>query len=120
MIDPKPKRSDEPIWWSLFGAGGTWFAMFTPVTVLILGVLIPLGVIDPSALSYDRVMMFADHWLGKLLILATLALPMWHAMHRIHHGLHDLKLHVGLAGKVVCYAIAFAVSIAAVLLVLVI
>ncbi|MGY5845759.1 hypothetical protein ACXHPV_17925, partial [Vibrio cincinnatiensis] len=38
---------------------------------------------------------------GALFIIATLSLPMWHAMHRLHHGMHDLKFHTGLAGKII-------------------
>lgn len=93
MINTNPKRSDEPVWWSLFGAGGTWFAMITPITVLVLGILAPLGVIDAEALSYERVSSFATSIIGALFIIGTLALPMWHAMHRVHHGMHDLKFH---------------------------
>ncbi|ANW24163.1 fumarate reductase [Vibrio coralliilyticus] len=109
-VDRAPKRSDEPIWWSLFGAGGTWFAMITPVTVLILGILVPMGVIDAEAMSYERVTAFATSIIGALFIIGTLALPMWHAMHRIHHGMHDLKIHAGLAGKAGCYAFAGLIS----------
>ncbi len=106
MINQNPKRSDEPVWWSLFGAGGTWFAMITPVTILVLGILVPLGIIDADALSYDRVADFATSIIGALFVIATLALPMWHAMHRVHHGMHDLKFHTGVVGKIACYGIA--------------
>ena len=105
-VNTAPKRSDEPIWWGLFGAGGTWFAMITPITVLVLGILVPLGVIDAEAMSYERVAEFATSIIGALFIIASIALPMWHAMHRVHHGMHDLKFHTGTFGKVACYAIA--------------
>ncbi|MFV0449237.1 MAG: fumarate reductase subunit FrdD [Vibrio sp.] len=114
MINTNPKRSDEPVWWGLFGAGGTWFAMITPVTVFVLGILIPLGIIDADTLSYERVVSFATNIIGALFIIATLALPMWHAMHRIHHGMHDLKFHTGVVGKIACYAFAGAISVLAV------
>ncbi|MBE3656402.1 fumarate reductase subunit D [Vibrio navarrensis] len=113
-VNTAPKRSDEPIWWSLFGAGGTWFAMITPVTVLVLGILAPLGIIDAQALSYERVVSFATSIIGALFIIGTLALPMWHAMHRIHHGMHDLKIHAGVVGKIGCYAFAGLISALAV------
>ncbi|NOH70764.1 fumarate reductase subunit FrdD [Vibrio pectenicida] len=113
-VDTAPKRSDEPIWWSLFGAGGTWFAMITPITILVLGVLVPMGIIEPEALSYERTKAFASSLIGGLFIIATLALPMWHAMHRIHHGMHDLKIHAGLIGKIACYAFSAIISTLAV------
>ncbi len=109
-VDRTPKRSDEPIWWGLFGAGGTWFAMITPITILVIGILAPLGIIDAEALSYERVSAFAKTIIGALFIIATLALPMWHAMHRVHHGMHDLKIHAGVLGKVICYFIAALIS----------
>ncbi|CCN85350.1 Fumarate reductase subunit D [Vibrio nigripulchritudo SFn27] len=120
QIDKTPKRSDEPIWWGLFGAGGTWFAMITPVTILVLGILAPLGIIDAEALSYARVSGFATSLIGGLFVIGTLALPMWHAMHRVHHGMHDLKIHTGVAGKIACYAFAGLISALAVIFALMI
>jgi fumarate reductase subunit D len=118
VIEQNLKRSDEPIWWSLFGAGGTWFAMVTPVTILILGILVPLGLFSPETLSYVRVCNFATSWIGGIFIVLTLALPMWHAMHRIHHMMHDFKFHTGNLGKVACYGLAFLISTLAIIFVL--
>ncbi len=120
MINNNPKRSDEPVWWGLFGAGGTWFAMISPITILVLGILAPLGIIDAEALSYERVANFASNFIGGLFIIATLALPMWHAMHRIHHGMHDLKIHAGVFGKIACYSTAYLITALAIIFVLMI
>ncbi|WP_415720086.1 fumarate reductase subunit FrdD [Photobacterium ganghwense] len=117
MVNLNPRRSDEPIWWGLFGVGGTWFAMITPVTVLVLGIMVPMGMLDADAMSYERVSGFVTSIIGGLFTIATLALPMWHAMHRLHHGMHDLKIHAGTAGKVGCYATAFLISALAVIFV---
>jgi fumarate reductase subunit D len=117
MINQQPKRSEEPIWWGLFGAGGTWFAMLSPITILVIGLLMPLGILDPDTFNYDHMTGFASNIFGALFIIATLALPMWHAMHRVHHGMHDLKFHTGIVGKIVCYGLAFLVSAFAVVFV---
>jgi fumarate reductase subunit D len=117
MINCNPRRSDEPIWWGLFGAGGTWFAMLTPVTILVIGVLAPMGILDADTLSYEHVHAFVSNIFGALFVIGTLALPMWHAMHRVHHGMHDLKFHTGLLGKVLCYTAAFLISAIAVIFV---
>ncbi|WP_261816145.1 fumarate reductase subunit FrdD [Vibrio gallicus] len=117
MINKNPKRSDEPVWWGLFGAGGSWFAMITPITVFVLGILVPFGVIDADAMSYERVSGFATSLIGALFVIASIALPMWHAMHRLHHGMHDLKLHTGVVGKIACYFVAAFLSCLAVVFV---
>ena len=117
MVDLNPKRSDEPVWWGLFGAGGSWFAMITPVTILLLGIIVPMGLLDPEAMSYERVTAFVGSIIGGLFTIGTLSLPMWHAMHRLHHGMHDFKFHTGTAGKVACYGVALFVSVLSVIFV---
>ncbi|CAH0541703.1 fumarate reductase subunit FrdD [Vibrio marisflavi] len=113
-VNLSPKRSEEPIWWSLFGAGGTWFAMLTPITILVVGILIPLEIIELEALHFERVSAFAASFIGGAFIIASIALPMWHAMHRVHHGMHDLKFHTGTTGKVFCYGFAALMSVLAI------
>ncbi|CSI90829.1 fumarate reductase subunit D [Vibrio cholerae] len=35
-------------------------------------------------------------------------------LHRVHHGMHDLKFHTGVAGKIACYGFATIISALAV------
>lgn len=90
-----PKRSNEPVVWLLFGAGTTVSAMFFPVLVLIFGFLLPFGLVSP-----ENLVAFSQTLIGKLAILVFLIFPMWGAMHRIHHGLHDFKLHLPASGVI--------------------
>lgn len=118
MFKYNQKRSEEPIWWALFSAGGTWFAIITPATIIFLAIMVPLGMVDSSLLSYERVTNFASTFIGACFIIGTLALPMWHAMHRIYHAMHDLQIHVGMTGKVIFYFIAALVSALSIIFVL--
>ncbi|WP_040976618.1 fumarate reductase subunit FrdD [Necropsobacter massiliensis] len=100
-----PKRSNEPVVWLLFGAGGAISAVFFPVLVLIIGFLLPFGLVTP-----DNIIAFAHTWIGKLAILALLIFPAWCGIHRIHLGLHDFKVHVP-AGGVIFYGLATLYSV---------
>ncbi len=120
MINQNPKRSDEPVWWGLFGAGGTWFAMITPVTILVLGILVPMGILNPEAINYERASSFVTSFIGVLFTLATISLPLFHAMHRIHHGMHDLKIHTGQKGKIACYGFAIGMTLLTFILIFII
>ena len=49
---------------------------------------------------------FAQHWFGKLLMLAVISLFLFHAAHRIYHGLHDIGVHAGTGTMVAAYGSA--------------
>lgn len=113
------KRSNKPIFWSLFGAGGMLAALIGPVLVLLTGLLIPAGIgFGAQAMGYDRVLAAVHHPLGKLAVVVVISLFLFHGMHRLYHTLHDLGVHVGPGIKATCHALAALGSAAAVLLVL--
>lgn len=111
-----PKRANEPIFWSLFGAGGVVAAFVLPVMIFVTGIAVPLGIMGPETLGYERMSAFAGHWLGKLILLVVVALPLWHGVHRIYHGLHDLGVQWGRDfSKWLCYGIAGLASLSTVI-----
>jgi fumarate reductase subunit D len=103
------KRSVEPVFWGLFGAGGMWSAIFAPAAILIVCFLIPLGVID-GATAYAKLQAFCQNCLGRIFVLLLIILPLWCGMHRIQHCLHDMKVHC-LALKCLCYGLAATLSL---------
>src|SRR6185436_12317243 len=69
------KRSNAPVFWGLFGAGGMLSALFGPMLVFITGIAVPLGLLLPRDLmSYPRMLAFAQHWAGKMFLFAVIAL----------------------------------------------
>ena len=103
----RPKRSNEPIFWALFGAGGMVAALALPGLVVVTGLAWPLGLMPDEALSHERIAGFAGSLLGGLALFVVISLTLWHAAHRIFHSLHDFGVHRGLGvWKVVCYGAA--------------
>jgi len=113
------KRSNAPIFWGLFGAGGMLAALFGPMLVLITGVLVPMGLLLPAdTMSYEKMMPFAQNFIGKAFIFAVIALFLWHAAHRIYHSLHEVGIHAGFGAKIVCYGVAFVATVISVVVLL--
>ncbi len=108
------KRSNAPIFWSLFGAGGMLSALIGPALVFITGIGVPLGIfLGPESMSYARMHAFAGNWAGKAFAFAVVSLFLWHAVHRIFHSLHDFGVRTGMPAKLLCYGGALAGTVIA-------
>ncbi len=115
------KRSNAPIFWGLFGAGGMLSALIGPMLVFITGIALPLGWLLPrELLSYASVLTFAQHWLGKGILFFVISLFFWHSAHRIFHTLHDVGIHAGLLARLICYGLAMAGTLIALVVLLLI
>lgn len=108
------KRSNAPVFWLLFGAGGMLSALLGTALVFITGVAVPLGwPLPPDLLAYPRMLAFAQHGVGKAFLFVVIALFAWHAVHRIFHSLHDLGLRTGALAKALCYGGALLITLIA-------
>lgn len=99
-------KSNKPIFWSLFAAGGTLAAFLAPVLALLF-LLLAMGH-PPSLLSYANLHAFAASWLGKVFLLGVITLFLWHAAHRLRVTLHDFGLRQDAVVAVVVYLVAAA------------
>ncbi len=93
-------KSNKPIFWGLFAAGGTVTAFLTPVLVLIT--LFAAMRFSPDLFTYDYLHAFAAHWLGKLVIFGVILVSLWHAAHRLRVTMHDFGVR---ADTVVAYTV---------------
>jgi fumarate reductase subunit D len=105
----------EPVFWSLFSAGGFVAAIVLPIHVAILGIAFAAGWLPDGALSYDRVLGLARQPLTKLYLWGVVSLPLYHWAHRfrfaIHHqfGIHGARRLIA----VTCYGLAVAGTVVA-------
>jgi fumarate reductase subunit D len=114
------KRSNKPIFWSLFGAGGMLSALFGPVLIFITGIAVPLGLLDRQTMSHERMLALAHNPVGKIAIVLVIGLFLFHGLHRMYHCVHDFGVHVTPAMKAGFHGVALLGTLAAIYLVLVI
>ena len=108
------KRSNDPIFWSLFGAGGMLSALVGAALVFVTGIAVPLGfLVSQDLMRYQRMLDYAHHWLGKVIAFAVIVLFLWHAALRIFHMLHDFGVHAGAGAKLICFGVPLLCTIAA-------
>ncbi len=80
----------EPLIWVLFGAGFMVGSLLLPAWVFTFGIAQPLGWVPDGALAFERAHALAANPLGKLLLLALIALPIWNAANHLRHFSIDL------------------------------
>ena len=95
-------KSNEPVVWSLFSAGGVVAALFMPVTVILTAIAVPAG-----WLSAEGLRELAGHPLARLFLFVLIAAPMFHWAHRFRYAVADLGLkRFGGPLAIACYAAA--------------
>jgi fumarate reductase subunit D len=100
-------RSNKPIVWGPFAAGGTLTAFLTPVLVL-------LALLQPSGLSYESIHALAAHWAGKLALAVVIGLSLWSAAHRLRITAYDLGVRADALVAAILYAATLACTGAAI------
>ena len=95
-------KSNEPIWWSLFSAGGVMTAFFLPVTIVLTCVFVPAGWIEAESLRH-----LIMHPLARLFLFVLISLALFHWAHRFRYVVVDLGLE-NLSGILMlgCYTAA--------------
>jgi len=104
---------DEPLWWGLFSAGGVCFAVLLPAVILFIAVLLPLGLLPAEALSYERASSLLFIVPGFLFVGAVVCLPLFHAAHRLRHGMFDISVGNDALNKKLMYGGAALLSVLA-------
>lgn len=97
------KRSNDPFWWTLFGAGGTISAFFIPVHIALLGILIPLGWL--SVPDYDNLLALVQHPVSRIYLFTLISLSLFHWAHRFRYTLYDglILKHLEHYIVIICY-----------------
>lgn len=106
-------RSNKPVIWLPFAAGGTVAAFCLPAVAVTM-LLATSGAIDGGdVLTWERAIAVFSTLLGKLALAVIVLLPLWHAAHRLRMTIQDLGLRDKRARKVLartCYSVAALVT----------
>ena len=93
------RRSNEPLFWSLFSAGGVISAVVVPALIVVTFLLF-----TGDMIRFSRLEDVLTHPIGRLTLFGVAALTFAHAAHRFRHTLVDLGLKpVAMLVTVVCY-----------------
>jgi fumarate reductase subunit D len=98
----------EPLVWGLFGAGMLVGGLLLPAFILGFGLLAPLGLAPADALAFERAHALAASPIGRLVLVAATALPLWGGAHHLRHVWIDFG---GLRSDAVVGAALYAVAL---------
>ena len=109
-------KSNEPIVWSLFAAGGVVAALLVPIHIFLTGIAWPLGLLPADALDYSRWQTLLSNPIIQLYCFVLTSLSLFHWAHRFRFTLSDLGLHgIKTLLAVLCYGSAIVGTVAAAL-----
>jgi fumarate reductase subunit D len=83
----------EPVIWLLFGAGIMVGTLLLPGYLLTVTLGAPLGLLPEGALDYERAYAIASNPIGRVLLLALIALPLWKGAHHLRSLFADWLGH---------------------------
>ena len=106
-------KSNKPVVWVLFAAGGTLAAFVLPAVIFSLTLGVALGWIPQETLSYERAVAGLQPLLAKLVAFALVALILWHAAHRLRITAHDLGIYADGVAMLIFYGMALLGAVAA-------
>jgi fumarate reductase subunit D len=116
---PAPKRSVAPVFWLLFGAGGMLSALFGPALIILTGFMLPHDWGVPASFSdFPHVLAFVRHPIGKLVVLAVIALFFWHGAERLFLTLKDMRAGPPLVLRLMTYGVAALLTLVTIALLL--
>ena len=73
-------KSNEPVLWLLFSAGGMISAMVFPMLLIITGVILPFEL--AGEVTFERIHNAVKNPVVKLVLFFVIALPFFHWAHR--------------------------------------
>ena len=85
----------EPFLWTLFGAGGVASALFVPGLILAFGILMPLGMLPPTASDPEKLKRMFQPLLVRVVLTGVISLTLFHWAHRFRFAVYDLGLKFG-------------------------
>ena len=105
-------KSNEPVLWLLFSAGGMISAVVFPMLLIITGVILPFEL--AGELAFERIHNAVKNPGVKLVLFFVIALPFFHWAHRFRFTLIDIGLKpMSFLISLLCYGDAITRTIAA-------
>ena len=83
----------EPVIWLLFGNGILIGTMLLTAWLLVIGVGIPIGLLPDAGIAYERAHALGSSFIGRVILAALIALPLWKGAHHTRHLFLDAGGH---------------------------
>jgi fumarate reductase subunit D len=79
----------EPLIWLLFGLGIMVGTMLLTAWLAVVCLGAPLGLVPADALAFERAHALGATWIGRLVLVGVVALPLWKGAHHTRHVFID-------------------------------